>query len=245
MCPFLFFAVFYAVSQWDSVSVPSWSTVMGGWIFQSVLTFWSLVGLQQSCKTKSEKDMRGKKECLFRILLFFFISVVLTAFERWLKSHSETRNQHVSWGTQLFFSRLAPEFLYSSSSFLTSTYRPVHHMSPHLPGDSEVFRWPGCTLTMLKSSSGGGQWYTRCSRNTCLACGFFNWLCHSCFASVNQKKSDMLAVLWRERKETRVREKSMGSHRRGERGGEGCEVAGKGLPELRVWQVGADQKPCV
>ena len=40
-------------------------------------------------------------------------------------------------------------------------------------------------------------------------------------------------------------EKSIGSHRQGEGGGESCEMAGNGQPELGVWQGRAEQRACV
>lgn len=61
MCPFLFFVLFYPGTQWDLASVLSWSTMGLGWIFQSVLTFCSLVGQQQSCKAQPEEKWEGKK----------------------------------------------------------------------------------------------------------------------------------------------------------------------------------------
>uniref|UniRef100_A0A8C4V137 Androgen induced 1 n=1 Tax=Falco tinnunculus TaxID=100819 RepID=A0A8C4V137_FALTI len=116
-----------------------------GWIFHSLLTFWSLVCLRWSCKTEPQKGRREERECLFRILLFFFLSILFPAFESSLKSHSKTRNLRVSWGTQLFFLDFPQKFYIPPAVFLTSTYRPVHRASPCLIGGSEGFCSAVCT----------------------------------------------------------------------------------------------------
>lgn len=80
---------------------------------------------------------------------------------------------------------------------------------------------------------------------THFACSFFSWLCHFCFTSDESEKTDTWAVLWRERKETRVGLKSIGCHRQQEEGGEGCETEGRGLPGLRAWHGRAEQTACI
>lgn len=177
-------------------------------------------------------------------LTIFFLSVVLTAFERWSKSYSYTRNQHMLWGTQLFFSSLALEVFYSS--FLSSAGRAVHRASPCLTSGSVSLElgWLHFGHDAEPQLQVGTNAWDAAEKqdNQRPGCGFFSWLCHFCITSDKSEKNWYVSSCLQEKK----RKKSEGEEHRKDPGKESEEersdMAGKGQPRLRVWQGRAAQR---
>ena len=153
----------------------------------------------------------------------------------------------MSWDNELFFSRLVPEVLHSSSSFFDHYLHThmLHVSTPEWWLWSVLLGWRGLGRAGEPRSQPGADGRAAAGRQdttTHLTCSFFSWLCHFHFASGEWEKTDMWAALRRERKEARVGEKSIGRHGQGGGGGEDCETEGRGHPGPGAGQGRAEQR---
>lgn len=117
------------------------------------------------------------------------------------------------WGTQLFFSSLALEVFYSS--FLTSTNRAVGRASPCPTSGSVSLKlgWLhfGCAAEPQSQAGANARDASEKQDTTKhLVVASSAGCVTSASLLINQKKTDMWAVVWRKRKGKRVREKSIG-----------------------------------